>query len=417
MSSPARLWAAAVLATGVACAPSPEAPVQVMALVRSGGSAGSYQPTQVSLRTVGDPVSLTGSVAQLIGGARIDVDPADPLLRLNGGNLNEEQIARVFVKDSGRDPRTSYVEKDGVLWPADFHSWNLVTTYYNFEQAFEHFQAVGVPAAVLGVVKVYYFPEFILRELGPRPLNDNALYFSPVQAFMILPFDQLQATPLSINQGIVAHEYSHLVWNRLVFGNQAFPTVLGRWSGTSQVNVNILKSLDEGLADFHAFAASCRSAFGCDTRFMQASFNAAQTDARDISRLDRCFTAGLRNSLQSLGINEFTGLGLHYQVGTAFASSLFHAGRGPEEWALLSRALVESYQDGENRGLAELLRENLETPQLFSLEAAMNVFLAHVSSEELRERLCGQFLGRMNADRAAMPACPAASAPAEGCAP
>ncbi len=422
MSQLARRWAAALplllLLGPLGCAPSVEAPVPVMALVRSGGSSGSYQPTPVSLRTISDPVTLEGAVTRLVGGARIDVDPNDPLLRLNGGNLTEEQLARVFVKDSGRLPRVSYVEKDGVLWPSDFHSWNLVTTAWNFEQAFDHFQAIGVPGARLSEVTVYYFPEFLLREVSPKPQMDNALYFSPVQAFMILPFDALQKTPLSINQGIVAHEYAHVVWNRLVFGGASLPETLTRWSFNAAPNVNILKSLDEGFADFHAFAASCRSGFGCDTRFMEASFDEASTNQRDMARTDRCMTEGLRNSVISLGVNEFTGLGLHYQFGTAIAASLYHAGTGPEDWQLLSRAVVESYGDPQGGGLAGLLRENVETPQNFTFERVLMLLLDSVTSPELKTRLCGQFLGRLGIPRELLaPSCPGAAVPSQGCGP
>ena len=413
----ARCVTLATLGALCACAPSPQPPVQVMALVRSGGSGGTYQPTQVALRTVTDPVALEGAVARLIGGARIDMDPADPLLALNGGNLSDAQLEQVFVKEEGRSPRANFVSKDGVLWPADFHTWNLATTYYNFEQAFDHFQAVGVPGATLGQVPVYYFPDFRLRELSPQPQRDNALYFSPVRAFLVLPFDELQATPLSINQAIVAHEYAHLVWTREVMGGAALPPVFGRWTTTAAVNVNILKSLDEGLADFHAFAASCRTAFGCDTRFMASSFSEAQADARDISRQDLCLTEGLRNTLQSLGVNEFTGRSFHYAVGSAIASSLYHAGAGPEDWEQLSGALVSAYQSTDPRGLYELINENLETPQNFSLEASLDVLLAHISAPDLRTKVCSQFLGRLRVAREHMPSCPGTSAPAQnGCA-
>ncbi len=403
--------------TLLACAPSAEAPVQVMALVRTGGSGGSYQPTQVALRTVSDPVTLQGSVANLIGGARIDVDPNDPLLRLNGGALSEDQLARVFVKDSGRAPRVSYVQKDGVLWPADFHSWNLVTTYFNFEHAFDHFQQLGVPGARLAEVRVFYFPEFILRELSGQPLRDNALFFSPVKSFMILPFDELQRTPLSINQGIVTHEYAHVVWNRLVFNDAALPETLTRWSGNAAVNVNILKSLDEGFADFHAYAASCRTPFGCDTRFMEASFDESLTNQRDMARTDLCVSEGLRNSIATLGVNEFTGLGLHYQLGTVLAASLYHAGSGPEDWQSLSRAVVESYGNAQGGGLSGLLRENIETPQNFTLERVLQLLLDSVTSPELKTRLCGQFLGRLGVARENLGvSCPGAAVPAQGCA-
>lgn len=175
--------AAAAALAFFGCAPETKQPAQVMALVRAAGSAdspgGTYQPTQVALTTVRDIVSLDGAAAHLVSGARIVVDPGDPLLQLNNGALSDDQIADIFVKNEGSAPRASYVEKDGVLWPSDFHTWNLVTSYFNLEQAFLYFQDQGVPSQTLEGLRVFYFPSFKLTALGQNELQDNALFFSP----------------------------------------------------------------------------------------------------------------------------------------------------------------------------------------------------------------------------------------------
>lgn len=411
---------AAVCALALACGPETRQPVDVMALVRS-PQGGTYQPTHVQLRTLSDVVAMKGTVAHLVGGARIIVDPNDPLLQLNGGNLTEQQFADVFIKSKGAEPRASYVEKDGILWPADFHTWNMVTTYFNMEQAFDYFQAMGVPGAALTDVRVFYFPAFVLRELSPNEQQDNALYFSPIKSFMVLPFDELQQAPLAINSGIMAHEYSHLVFNRLVYGGAAFPDPLVRWSpaltGTSSPQVNILKSFDEGLADFHGFASSCRSAFGCDSRYLETSFGEAMTNTRDIALLDKCLTSGLQNALATLGISDFIGQGFEYQVGTVIASSFFHAGASANDWEVISQTVLAAYADADptNPGIADLIRTNLETPENFTLEAVLESILKHTQSVEIRTKLCSQFMGRLKASRDLMPSCPAQAVPAPDC--
>ena len=29
-----------------------------------------------------------------------------------------------------------------MLWPADFHTWNMVSAYYNFERSYEYFNDI-----------------------------------------------------------------------------------------------------------------------------------------------------------------------------------------------------------------------------------------------------------------------------------
>ena len=358
--------AAALLAS---CSPETKPPVQVMALVRTAGNSSSpggyYQATQVEIRTLSDAVAVKGSVATLVGGARIRVDGNDPLLMTNGGMLTDEQLANVFLKDEGSAPRASYIEKDGVLWPADFHTWNMVTSYYNLELAFDYFQGMGVPGATLAGVRVFYFPSLVFAELGPNDIKDNAMYFTPVKSFLVLPFDELQQAPLAINAGVMAHEYSHLVFSRLVYENAALPLTLTRWaSGGQRLQPNLLKSLDEGLADYHAFGASCRSAFGCDTRLLSTSFEESLVQERDFSRNDLCLSEGLFNGLHTMGVNEFTGLGMHYQVGSVFAAALWRAGESTGQHDAMARAVLAAYDDSDSRrpGLRQVANGNLETP-------------------------------------------------------
>ncbi|MHB8878602.1 MAG: hypothetical protein ACYC8T_33300, partial [Myxococcaceae bacterium] len=198
------LWRGLVLVVALAAGCGPVAKdgrATVMALVLSG--QGTYDSRQVELKYLQDPVALRGEVATLVGGARVVVDPTDPMLGTNNGNLTDAQLEAVFMKSRGSDPRASYIEKGGVLWPADFHTWNMVTTYYNFQKSFEYWDGV-YNGASLGVTdktdlkgsKVLYFASFTMTEVRPGPLEDNALFFPPVQAFAILPFNELQKVPL-----------------------------------------------------------------------------------------------------------------------------------------------------------------------------------------------------------------------------
>ncbi|MBI3182230.1 MAG: hypothetical protein HYZ28_08810, partial [Myxococcales bacterium] len=303
------LLALSLLAATAACGPSRKPPVDVMGLVL--GKNGAYETRQITLNSVSDILSLKGSVATLVGGARIVIDSSDPLLQINGGNLTDQQLLDVFVKGKGMDPRASYIDKNGLLWPADFHTWNMVTTVYNFEKSFEYFQGTydGKPSGDLLGSTVYYFPSFTMTEVSQNPLTDNALYFPPIQGFAVLPFEQLQKVPLSINLGVIGHEFSHRVFNRKVYDGKSVPEPLIRWVGVSASTpgVNLLKSIDEGLADFHAWGVTCLGEYGCNSRFLAHSVNDEVTDERDLAKPDKCMTAGYRNAMTTLPVGSFTG--------------------------------------------------------------------------------------------------------------
>ncbi|HEY0092961.1 MAG TPA: hypothetical protein VGB96_01500, partial [Archangium sp.] len=263
--------AAAALATlTVSCAPPTQSPMKVRALVLS--SNGEYAPTEVELKTITDIVAMEGTVAKLQGGAHIRLDPEDP--EANAAQTDEAYL-RAVLKDVGRPVTASYnADATGVLWPADFHTWNLVTTYYNLERAWEYFTTIAeVKQAELPQTTAYYFPEFVLADTSDKPLVDNAIFFSPVQALLVLPFKTIEKAPMALNASILTHEYAHLVFNRRVYEGRGVPDPIRYWGadGGSTPGLNVMKSLDEGLADFHAYVASCQTSYGCNPRVLATS--------------------------------------------------------------------------------------------------------------------------------------------------
>jgi hypothetical protein len=379
---------AAALASLAACAPDAQVPVKVRALVRS--SNGQYVPHEVELKTVTDLVSLEGQVVRLKGGASVRLDPEDPELQTAA---TDEALERALVKDAGRPVAASYITDDaGVLWPADFHTWNLVTTYYNFEQAWDYFREnVAVPVADLEPATVYYFPEFVIKEASDKPQRDNALFFSPAKAFLVLPFEELQSAPLAINASVITHEYAHLVFNRKAYDGRSLPDAIATWSiggGTPTPGLNVLKSLDEGLADFHAYAASCQTAFGCNTRVLATSFEGKVAEDRDLSK-NWCMSQSLREQLLDLNFSQFSGL--EYQVGTILASALYKASTlSPAHRQQLARSVVAAYDDTDPQkyGLAQLTRAALNDQQRFTLSQAMKSIVQHVTDRELKQAVC-----------------------------
>ena len=46
---------------------------------------------------------------------------------MNYNYMTDDQRYEVLVKDKGVDVRGHYIDRGGVLWPADFHTWQMVT--------------------------------------------------------------------------------------------------------------------------------------------------------------------------------------------------------------------------------------------------------------------------------------------------
>ncbi len=407
--------AAAGLVAG--CAPDSSAPVKVNALVLT--SNGEYAPQEVELKTITDIVSLNGTVADFRGGARIVLDSRDQDTQTA---TTPEAVANAILKDAGHDVTASYIEKDGVLWPADFHTWNMVTAYYNMERAVDYFRTVGnLPGSDFEEpIKTYYFAEFVLADQDKDPQQDNALYFPILNSFLVLPFDELQRAPLAINAGIIAHEYSHRVFNLKAYNNNPVPEALTAWLAGAGPGANVLKSFDEGLADLHAYGTTCKTKKGCDPRFFSTSFHGDKYEQvsvdRDLSRTDRCMTLGLRTQLQTLNFNQFAGK--EYEVGTLLASALFQAGEATGQRDVLLRAIVASYNDTnpQTPGLYQLMQQFISNQNGFTLAVASSAIISHVTDPRLKEAVCNELMDHLQIPREQLQnVCPASAAGGSTC--
>jgi hypothetical protein len=396
-----RTLIAAALLSLASCAPETPEKVTVRALLLDSNGTG-YAPKEVVLSTVTDIVAMEGAVANIIGGATIRVDSQDQEL-INAPS--EEAFGNAMLKNAGSSVKASFIDFEGVLWPADFHTWNIVTAYYNFEKAFEYFQSVGkLTLTDFGEpTTVYYFPEFVLADSSPDALKDNALFYPPVKALMVLPFDELQRAPLAINAGIMAHEYSHLIFNKKVYKERRLPEALIAWgSGGPSPGGNLLKAMDEGLADYHGFGTTCKSPSGCDSRFLRTSLSEDLSADRDLNNPNRCMDETLRLQLYSDPLNVFSGNGREYKLGAIIASSLYHAAQGLGRHEVLQGALINSYSkqadtSGGDQHLQGLVERSLTNQEEFNLVSATWVIIKHVKAvdPQLATAVCNQFIDRL----------------------
>ena len=390
-----RLRSLGLLALMVACGPNPKPPVKVMALIPD--EAGAFQTTQVELTTVANVTTLKGDVVTLVGGTQVVLDATDPLQQLNGGieNMTDAQRYEVLVKEKGGDVRAHFVDKSGVLWPADFHTWNMVTSYYNFERAYLYFNDIydSVDPKELRPLRVFYWSDVQLNTT--TPLTDNILFLSFVKSFVITPFKAEQLIPLPMNIGVVGHEVAHRAFNFKALSDEGIHPALRTWSLDA---FNLLKSLDEGLADFHGFAVTCNEPAGCRPNYLAISLSDSRTVAfRNVGRTDACMDAPLRNAFTSFTQQQWVTSPEMYKVGNLIAASLYQAGNRLGKLGILEKALIKSYDDESptTPGLRQLITKNLNTPAKFTPEAVVDVIAAHVPDPELKKQVCQEFSTRL----------------------
>ena len=394
-----RLVFLGLLALVASCGPTPKAPVKVMALIPD--EAGTLTTSQVDLKTVGNITTLQGDTVTFLGGTRVVVDANDPTQQLNGGiaNLSDDQRYEVIVKDKGGDVRGHYVDRSGVLWPVDFHTWNMVSTYYNFERAYDYFNDIydGVDPRELRPLRVQYWADVELN--NPEPITDNTLYLSFIKSFVVTPFKNEQLIPLPMNIGVVGHEVAHKAFNFRALANEGIHPALGTWNLQA---FNWLKSLDEGLADFHGFSVTCGEAAGCRPNFLASSIADSRTVGfRNVGRADACMDDALRTSFQAATQLEWITSPNQYKVGNLVAASLYQAGNKTGKLQVLQKSLILAYDD-ESRttpGIRQLIDANKNDAQLgqrnFTPEAVIDIIAAHIGDPELKKEVCQEFSTRM----------------------
>ncbi len=391
------LWVS--LATLLACGPNPPAPVKVMAIVPN--ASGTYETQQVELTTVTNLTAMQGSVVTFVGGTRVTIDPNDPL-QASLTDKSDSQLYDILVKEKGADPRGNFINRAEVYWPGDYHTWAMVSTFYNFERSFTYFTDIydGKKVDELQHQKVLYDTE--LRINSPDPLTDNALYLSLIKAFVVVPPKNSQLVPLAFNIGVIGHEFAHKVFNVRAFGDVSYAPYLS-WNGSS---FNLMRSLDEGLADFHGYSISCKEAAGCQPNFLKASLADATTvTARDLSKNDACLTKELQTALNNFTADQWVRGPELYRYGTLWASALYQAGNKTGKLQVLQKALVNAYSDTTpgTPGLGQLVSANINTPQLVTPEEVANAIVAHVTDPDLAKTLCKEFSGRLQLKCASFP--------------
>jgi|GEM_PF-3905490 len=233
------LGVAVVLAASAlaACnsAPEPTGPADAYVLVPGPGGTSVVRRAHLPVR---DVRTLASDAFAPERGSRVHV-----ALRLEGGAVRYD----IDVRD-GAPLDLDVIEADGAYVAGDYESLVALSSMHHLFVARDHFASLGFVLQQPGAppTRVFFYPHTF--EVGVNLTEDNAFYAYPLESFGILRERVLDAVPLATNQGVMAHEFAHLVWAK-TFASQPI------------YNAGVFTGLNEGLADVHGAAVTGDPAF------------------------------------------------------------------------------------------------------------------------------------------------------------
>ena len=341
-----------------------------------------YAIRAVDIETINDIERLDGEVTVLKGGLSVEID---------------YQTGKMSWKELGHSVVFSAFDQNGVLVPENYDSLAMATVYYNMERSYLFFRdTLGIDGALLKRLSTYYKPRVVtISQDGEKLLEqDNAFYMKiegDEQAFFIINHNIFQWIPMSLNGGIITHEYSHYIFNTLV---------LEKKGGLDPESDNFLLAINEGSADFFAtartadprfmshsipkgyFAVPCNSLID----YMELSRDIANPEQRDYTRV-------MDQWARSTTPVDFC----PYKIGLVWAAMLYEIATaiGPADAETPSRAglvrvakwLVATLDD---------LGKQLAGQETFEIWEVMSILVAQIDSTEERKKICDIIEERYN---------------------
>ena len=334
-----------------------------------------YRMTDVEITTLDNPGRLDGRATTLVGGAEIVLD---------------YQENEIDWKEAGHYVAFGAIRSDGVLIPEDFDSLAMASIYYGLELSMLFFEDVGMPRDLLVHMETYYWPDLkIIEDDGEEmDMKDNAFYMYIAQndrGFYVFPYEDFQWLPLSMNAGVMTHEYTHAVFDALVHDPNRGVAI----GAMTTSGANFLYGLNEGCADSMAVARAG------DPDYMEHSIEKevyvvqCNTAIREIVRdasVAWTYSPAIDSAARLQPVADFC----PYDVGAFFASLLYslatdidQVGPGPDDIPSdearleVARSLFGALDD-----LGQSLRTDFELYDMLSL---LNTRL---STQATRDAFC-----------------------------
>jgi hypothetical protein len=144
----------------------------------------------------------------------IELTTVNQLSPLKGSAANlyvKPDILETSISGNPFEIEYTYTSKKVVI-PLNRLSAQALTLYAHMERLFLWSQKLNLPPELKQKLDVGLAAEFLL---GGVPVRTNAIFSAGINAMLVVPYET-EALPLSLNGGVLSHEYFHSLFNGLV---------------------------------------------------------------------------------------------------------------------------------------------------------------------------------------------------------
>jgi hypothetical protein len=322
----------------------------------------AFKLAQVRVNSLQSLRRLQGSSGNVTAGGTVRV--SSPSLKA-GASIDSLRAA--FTKAAPAEVALRWNVLNDIVYPEDFLSLELLSTYYNVEKARTLVSAWWPDGAAFVPSRPIVAHADLQDEHGLSPLAAGELYYEPMATFFAPTTTAQQAVPPAFNLGAVAHALGHQAVQEQVWGGAA---VSPAEAGSDPAAKHLARSLAEGIGDYLGVAVSE------DPHWFDHSL---QTDA-SARALDQihCSTPEM---LDALPVSDATAPYDPYPIGSLIAGVLWEEASAttPQN---TSRGVLASLGDIGTRAASGL-----------TLPIILDGLAAH-SPDDQRADLCGLFLNR-----------------------
>ncbi len=181
-----RLWAACPLLL-CACGSDLASPFSAVAVTYDTQKQ-AFKLAQVHVDTLTSLRHLQGSAGQVKAGGTVHVNSA--AIRAPGATV--DSLRSAFIAAQPSTVQLTWNTLNDIVYPEDFASLELLSTYYNMEKARAALADWGLTALPPRTVVAH---AALSDENGLSPLPDGELYYAPLATFFAPAATPLEAVP------------------------------------------------------------------------------------------------------------------------------------------------------------------------------------------------------------------------------
>jgi hypothetical protein len=246
MMGKARAVTCAALLAAAGCSGDLVSPVQSMAVAWDPGTH-AYALGPVKLSTLTSYRHLRGGAGTVFGGGSVHV--ISTAIATKGATV--EALRRQLISSAPGEVDVAFTLSGGVAWPEDVESLQLVSAFYNLEQARSQFNNWGLqnlPAALLVA------GASVSDDLGHNPLQHAEMFLQAVATHYLPAAKNTTQIPVGMNMGAMAHSLTHQAVALFAWGGAPLPPTDSGPPKDADWNTakHAARSMTEGMADFMA---------------------------------------------------------------------------------------------------------------------------------------------------------------------